>query len=66
MMSENTLYFGDNLKILRDNIRDETVDLIYLDPLWGSSPIVREASDERANYNVLFHSPKGHRYHDLI
>ena len=27
-MAENTLYFGDNLKILRDNIRDETVDLI--------------------------------------
>jgi len=23
-MAENTLYFGDNLKILRDNIRDET------------------------------------------
>src|SRR2546423_14335514 len=31
-MAENTLYFGDNLKILRENIRDETVDLIYLDP----------------------------------
>jgi site-specific DNA-methyltransferase (adenine-specific) len=47
-MSENTLYFGDNLKILRDNIRDETVDLIYLDPPFNS----------KANYNVLFRSPK--------
>jgi 16S rRNA G966 N2-methylase RsmD len=45
-MAENTLYFGDNLKILRDNIRDETVDLIYLDPPRGSSPTVREGLDE--------------------
>jgi len=43
-MAENTLYFGDNLKILRDNIRDESVDLIYLDPPFNS----------KANYNVLF------------
>lgn len=27
----NTLYYGDNLKILREYIKDETVDLIYLD-----------------------------------
>ena len=52
-MPENTLYFGDNLKILRDNIRDETVDLIYLDPPFNS----------KANYNVLFRSPKGHESH---
>lgn len=26
----NTLYYGDNLKILRDYIKDESVDLIYL------------------------------------
>src|SRR5947209_20563646 len=49
-MAENTLYFGDNLKILRDNIRDETVDLIYLDPPFNS----------RLSYNLLFRSPKGH------
>ena len=28
----NTLYYCDNLKILRDYIKDESVDLIYLDP----------------------------------
>lgn len=55
-MAENTLYFGDNLKILRDNIRDETVDLIYLDPPFNS----------KANYNVLFRSPKGHESHAQI
>lgn len=55
-MAENTLYFGDNLKILRDNIRDVSVDLIYLDPPFNS----------KANYNVLFRSPKGHESHAQI
>ncbi|HYX29250.1 MAG TPA: hypothetical protein VE863_11845 [Pyrinomonadaceae bacterium] len=49
-MAENTLYFGDNLNILREHIGDDTVDLIYLDPPFNS----------KANYNVLFRSPKGH------
>ncbi len=33
----NKLYFGDNLKILRDYVAPETVDLIYLDPPFNSS-----------------------------
>ncbi len=45
----NRLYFGDNLNILREHLRDESVDLIYLDPPFNS----------HANYNVLFKSPKG-------
>ena len=28
----NKLYFGDNLDILREEVADENVDLIYLDP----------------------------------
>ena len=28
----NSLYFGDNLDILRQHIAKESVDLIYLDP----------------------------------
>jgi hypothetical protein len=28
----NKLYFGDNLKILRDYVPKASVDLIYLDP----------------------------------
>jgi len=28
----NTLYYGDNLDILRKYVPDEAVDLIYLDP----------------------------------
>jgi hypothetical protein len=27
-----TLYYGDNLEILQRYIKDETVDLVYLDP----------------------------------
>ena len=40
----NTLYYGDNLDILRRYIKDESVDLIYLDPPFNSN----------ATYNVLF------------
>ena len=47
----NTLYYGDNLKILRDYIKDETVDLIYLDPPFNSN----------RNYNVLFRGRIGQR-----
>jgi DNA modification methylase len=43
-MSDNTLYYGDNLDILKRYIKDETVDLIYLDPPFNSN----------ATYNVLF------------
>ncbi|MCC6328494.1 MAG: restriction endonuclease [Acidobacteria bacterium] len=45
----NRLYYGDNLKILRDYIKDETVDLVYLDPPFNSN----------RNYNVLFRSESG-------
>ena len=27
-----TLYYGDNLHVLREHMADESVDLIYLDP----------------------------------
>ena len=37
------LYYGDNLPVLRNEIADESVDLIYLDPPFNS----------KANYNVL-------------
>ena len=45
----NKLYYGDNLQVLRESIKDESVDLVYLDPPFNS------ASD----YNILFKSPKG-------
>jgi site-specific DNA-methyltransferase (adenine-specific) len=33
----NSLYYGDNLVILRERIADESVDLIYLDPPFNSN-----------------------------
>lgn len=45
----NALYYGDNLQVLRENIADESVDLIYLDPPFNS----------KRDYNLLFKSPKG-------
>ncbi|MBU4332581.1 restriction endonuclease [Patescibacteria group bacterium] len=43
-MQNRTLYFGDNLEILKKKIPDESFDLIYLDPPFNSS----------RSYNVLF------------
>lgn len=45
----NHLYYGDNLKVLRESIKDSSVDLIYLDPPFNSN----------ASYNVLFKGPQG-------
>lgn len=45
----NRLYFGDNLQILRRHIKDESVDLVYLDPPFNSN----------RSYNVLFKSKSG-------
>ena len=28
----NQLFYGDNLDILRSKVRDETIDLCYIDP----------------------------------
>jgi site-specific DNA-methyltransferase (adenine-specific) len=48
-LSTNTLFYGDNLPILRTYIADASVDLIYLDPPFNSS----------RNYNVLFRDERG-------
>ena len=32
MPEANVLYYGDNLDVLRRHVRDESVDLVYLDP----------------------------------
>jgi len=43
-MADNVLFYGDNLDILRRYMKDESVDLIYLDPPFKSNQ----------DYNVLF------------
>jgi len=46
---ENSLYYGDNLDILKRYVKDESVDLVYLDPPFNSN----------ATYNVLFKEKDG-------
>ena len=48
-MDSNSLYYGDNLDILRCYIQDESVDLIYLDPPFNSNQ----------TYNILFQEKDG-------
>lgn len=43
-LQNRTLFFGDNLDILREKIPDECIDLIYLDPPFNSN----------RNYNILY------------
>ena len=44
-----SLFFGDNLDVLRDEIAKESVDLVYLDPPFNS----------KRSYNLLFRGPSG-------
>jgi len=48
-ITKNTLFYGDNLDIMRQYIADDSVDLIYLDPPFNSS----------RNYNVLYKDESG-------
>lgn len=45
----NKLYFGDNLDVLQQHIKDATVDLIYLDPPFN----------KKSTFNILYRSPVG-------
>lgn len=43
---KNLLYYGDNLDVLRQHIRDESVDLCYIDPPFNS----------KRNYNQIYNN----------
>lgn len=47
----NQLFYGENLDMLRRYVKDESVDLVYLDPPFNSNQ----------DYNVLFAERKGER-----
>ena len=49
-ITDNTLFYGDNLPILREHVPTESVDLVYLDPPFNSN----------RSYNVLFKDESGH------
>ena len=48
-MTDNVLYYGDNLDVLRRHVKDESVDLIYLDPPFKSN----------VDYNAFFEEKDG-------
>ncbi|MEZ4541966.1 MAG: DNA methyltransferase [Chloroflexota bacterium] len=48
-ITTNTLFYGDNLPILREYVTDASVDLVYLDPPFNSN----------RTYNVLFRQEGG-------
>ncbi len=48
-ITQNTLFYGDNLPILREYVADASVDLVYLDPPFNSN----------RTYNVLFRQESG-------
>ena len=43
---KNELYYGDNLEVLRRYIKDESVDLCYIDPPFNS----------KRNYNQIYNN----------
>lgn len=45
----NTLYYGDNLTVMREHVPTASVDLIYADPPFNSN----------RSYNVLFKDESG-------
>jgi DNA modification methylase len=47
----NTLFYGDNLNVLRQHVAEASVDLVYLDPPFQSGK----------DYNVIFESHQGER-----
>jgi DNA modification methylase len=49
ILTQNTLFHGDNLDILREYIASGSIDLVYLDPPFNSA----------RSYNVLFKDESG-------
>lgn len=49
VFEKNTLFYGDNLDILRNHLPSDCIDLIYLDPPFNS----------KADYNILFKERSG-------
>lgn len=52
----NRLYYGDNIEVIRKELSDDSVDLVYLDPPFNS----------QREYNVLFKTQAGDDSHAQI
>ena len=75
-ITSNTLFYGDNLDILRQHIPDAAVDLVYLDPPFNSSRaynlIYTDAGGQAADAQVQaftdtwqWNAVAARTYHDL-
>lgn len=51
MPTNNRLYFGDNLEVMRRHLDADSVDLVYLDPPFNS----------KKDYNLIFSDAQGER-----
>ena len=49
MAANNYLFYGDNLQVLRKSVKDETVDLCYIDPPFNS----------QRDYNQIYNGAAG-------
>jgi site-specific DNA-methyltransferase (adenine-specific) len=45
-IQKNKLFYGDNLEILRKYVKDESIDLCYIDPPFNS----------KRNYNQIYNN----------
>ena len=51
LFNTSSLYYGDNLEILRRFVPNESIDLVYLDPPFNS----------QVDYNILFKESTGEK-----
>jgi 16S rRNA G966 N2-methylase RsmD len=46
LVAENVLYYGNNLGVLQQHVKGETVDLVYLDPPFNSNQTTYSVAPE--------------------
>ena len=51
-ITHNTLFYGDNLPILREHIPDQSIDLVYLDPPFNSNRSYNVLLDQNMNEHL--------------
>ena len=51
-ITQNTLFYGDNLPILREHVSDESVDLIYLDPPFKQAEKVKKSTGKQGELGI--------------
>ena len=51
-ITSKTLFYGDNLPILREHIPDESVDLIYLDPPFKQAEKIEKSQGKKVELGI--------------